>query len=92
MKTTREWEDKKNAIWTYGSRLGEGRVGAVRGQSRTQAIRGWPGIRDWPGYNLKIKNLSKQLSTWIFIVPKSEVYEKDVASCADSPPTLQFAI
>ena len=22
---------------------------SVRGQSRTQAIRGWPGIRDWPG-------------------------------------------
>ena len=21
----------------------------VRGQSRTQAIRGWPGVRDWPG-------------------------------------------
>ena len=28
MKTTREWEDK-NAIWAYGSRLGEGRVGAA---------------------------------------------------------------
>ena len=24
-------------------------VRPVRDQSRTQAIRGWPGIRDWPG-------------------------------------------
>ena len=24
-------------------------LGIVQGQSRTQAIRGWPGIRDWPG-------------------------------------------
>ena len=27
----------------------EGAEKSVRGQSRTQAIRGWPGIRDWPG-------------------------------------------
>ena len=28
----------------------------------------------------------------VFTSPKSEVYENDVASCADSPSTLQFAI
>ena len=57
-----------------------------------RAIHGWPGVRDWPGYNSKVKKLSKQLSIRIFIVPKSEVYEEDEELCADSPPTLQFAM
>ena len=28
-KTAREWEGKQNAIWTYGSRLDDGRVEAA---------------------------------------------------------------
>ena len=65
--------EKTSYCRVEGNRINLSQYGNVRGQSRTQAIRGWPGIRDWrwrairgtrdwPGYYSKIKKLSEQLS------------------------------
>ena len=38
------------------------------------------------------EKLSGQLCIWIFILPKSDAYEKDADLCVDSPPSLQFSM
>ena len=52
--TVREGEAETRRKWSTAAQVtirgkGVGAGGSVRGQSRTQAIRGWPGVRDWPG-------------------------------------------